>query len=45
METADPLCLNEEVREQDLSTMVEWPKEMSNYLFDWSSLGLPHNVQ
>ncbi|GFF53762.1 uncharacterized transcriptional regulatory protein C1327.01c [Aspergillus udagawae] len=44
MDTADPLHLSEEGREQDLDTMVEWPKEMSNYLFDWSSLDLSHNA-
>ncbi|KAF7162846.1 hypothetical protein CNMCM5623_007968 [Aspergillus felis] len=45
MNTADPLHLNEEVREQDLNTMVEWPKEMSNYLFDCLSTEDMHVFQ
>ncbi|KAL1846123.1 hypothetical protein Plec18170_009356 [Paecilomyces lecythidis] len=41
---ADPLRLNDEGHQQELSSMAEWPKDISNYLFDWSSLDLGHNT-
>lgn len=43
MDTADPLRLNDESHSQDLNG-VDWPKDMSSYLFDWSSLDLGQNV-
>lgn len=44
MDTVDPLRLNDEAHHQDMNGVVDWSKDMSSYLFDWSSLDLGHNV-